>query len=99
MSHGFVTPDISRIPWGPGFLIPTTGRIRREAGIPTAAGWLISDPKQADDAVRDGHADLVVLARELLRDPYWPYRAALALGSDKAATLLPVQYARSVKPR
>ena len=99
VSHGFVTPDISRIPWGPGFLIPTTGRVRREAGIATAAGWLISDPKQADDAVRDGHADLIVLARELLRDPYWPYRAALALGSDTAATLLPVQYARSVKPR
>jgi 2,4-dienoyl-CoA reductase-like NADH-dependent reductase (Old Yellow Enzyme family) len=99
VSHGFVTPDISRIPWGPGFLIPTTGRVRREAGIATSAGWLISDPKQADLAIREGNADLVMLARELLRDPYWPYHAAVALGSEKAADLLPVQYARAVKPR
>lgn len=99
VSHGFVTPDISQVPWGPGFMIPITGRIRREAGIPTAAGWLITDPHQAEAAVKDGHADLVLLAREMLRDPYWPYHAALTLGDDRAGTILPVQYARAVKPR
>jgi 2,4-dienoyl-CoA reductase-like NADH-dependent reductase (Old Yellow Enzyme family) len=80
-------------------MIPITSRIRKETGIPTAAGWLITDPKQADQAIRDEHTDLVVLARELLRDPYWPYHAAESLGIDKSAEVLPVQYARAVKPR
>jgi len=99
VSQGFITPDISRIPWGPGFLIPIAGRIRREADLATAAGWMITDPHQAEAAVADGHADLVMLAREMLRDPYWPYHAALKLGDPKAAAMLPVQYARAVKPR
>jgi 2,4-dienoyl-CoA reductase-like NADH-dependent reductase (Old Yellow Enzyme family) len=99
VSHGFVTPDVSRVPWGPGFMIPIAGRIRREAGVPTAVGWLITEPEQAEAAVRDGHADLVMLAREELRDPYWPYHAALALGDERAGALLPVQYAGAVKPR
>jgi 2,4-dienoyl-CoA reductase-like NADH-dependent reductase (Old Yellow Enzyme family) len=97
VSHGFVIPDISQIPWGPGFLIPATGRIRREAGIPTAAGWMIDSPQQAAEAVQAGHADLIMLARALLRDPYWPYHAAVALGAPQAASLLPVQYARAVQ--
>ncbi len=99
VSHGFVTPDISRVPWGPGFMIPIASRIRREVDIPTAVGWLISEPEQAEEAVREGHADLVMLAREMLRDPYWPYHAAVDLGDERAATILPVQYARAVKPR
>ncbi len=99
VSQGFVTPDISHVPWGPGFMIPVAGRIRREAGVPIAVGWLITDPHQAEDAVRDQHTDLVMLAREMLRDPYWPYHAALQLGDDRAASLLPIQYARAVKPR
>lgn len=96
VSQGFITPDISQIPWGPGFMIETAGRIRREAAVPTAVGWLITDPQQADAAVRDQHTDLVMLARELLRDPYWPYHAAVKLGDECAANLLPVQYARAV---
>ncbi|HWL10119.1 MAG TPA: NADH:flavin oxidoreductase/NADH oxidase [Planctomicrobium sp.] len=96
VSHGFVVPDISQIPWGPGFLTPITGRIRREADIPTAAGWMITTPQQAEEAIRDGQADLVMLARELLRDPYWPYHTAKALGDPKAETILPAQYARAV---
>ena len=99
VSHGAITPDISLVPWGPGFMIPAASRIRREAGIPTAVGWQITEPKQADEAVRDQHTDLVMLAREMLRDPYWPYHAALELGDEKAASMLPVQYARAVKPR
>lgn len=99
VSHGFITPDISHIPWGPGFMIPTASRIRRETGIPTAVGWLITDPQQAEEAIKNQHADLVILAREMLRDPYWPYHAALKLGDEKAATLLPIQYARAVRQR
>ncbi len=99
VSHGFVTPDISQVPWGLGFMIPITSRIRKATGIPTAAGWLITEPKQADEAIRDQHTDIVVLARELLRDPYWPYHAAEALGVEQSSDVLPIQYARAVKPR
>lgn len=97
VSQGFVTPDISHVPWGPGFMIPMASRIRRETGIPTAVGWMITDPHQADEAVRDQHTDLVLLARQMLRDPYWPYHAAVKLGSEAAHTILPIQYARAVK--
>jgi 2,4-dienoyl-CoA reductase-like NADH-dependent reductase (Old Yellow Enzyme family) len=97
VSQGFVTPDISHIPWAPGFMIPLAGRIRREAGIATAAGWMITDPHQADGAIRDEHADVVLLAREMLRDPYWPYHAAVKLGVADAWQMLPAQYARAVR--
>lgn len=99
MSQGFIAPDISRVPWGPGFMIPVASRIRREAEIPTALRWMITDPQQAEEAERDQHADLVMLAREMQRDPYWPYHAALKLGDEQAATILPVQYARTMKAR
>ncbi len=99
VSHGSVTPDISQIPWGPGFMVPASSRIRNEVSIPTAVGWQITEPEQAEAIIRDQHADVVLLAREMLRDPYWPYHAALQLGEDKAANLLPIQYARAVKKR
>ncbi|HMP06703.1 MAG TPA: NADH:flavin oxidoreductase/NADH oxidase, partial [Lacipirellulaceae bacterium] len=99
VSQGFITPDISGVPWAPGFMIPVTGRIRRETGVPAAAGWMITDPRQADDAVSRQEADLVMLAREMLRDPYWPYHAGLALEDPRAHTLLPPQYARAVRAR
>ena len=99
VSHGSVTPDISKIPWGPGFMVPAASRIRREAAIPTAVGWQITEPQKAEEVVRDHHADLVLLAREMLRDPYWPYHAALELGDEKAQDILPIQYARAVKKR
>lgn len=97
VSQGFITPDISQIPWGPGFMIPIAGRIRREAGIPTAAGWMITDPHQAEAAISEQQADLVMLAREMLRDPYWPYHAARTLGIENPSEILPVQYARAVR--
>ncbi len=99
VSHGSITPDISKIPWGPGFMVPAASRIRREVAIPTAVGWQITEPQQAEEVVRDQHADLVLLGREMLRDPYWPYHAALALGDEKAKDILPIQYARAVKNR
>ena len=96
VSHGFVIPDISQIPCGPGFMVPATGRIRNEAKIATAAGWLITKPEMAEEIIQQGQAEIVMLARELLRDPYWPYHAAKKLGVDQAAAVLPVQYARAV---
>lgn len=96
VSHGFVIPDISAIPWGPGFMVPATARMRAEAGVATAAGWMITEAEQAEAIVADESADLVMLAREFLRDPYWPYHAARKLGVPSPNLLLPVQYARAV---
>ena len=96
VSHGFVVPD-EKIPFAPGMMIENAGRIRREVGIATTTSWMITKAKQAEDALQSGHLDMVMLARELLRDPYWPYHAAKEL-KDKASTdILPVQYARAVE--
>ncbi len=99
VSQGFVTPDISQIPWGPGFMVPMAARIRRETGVPTAAGWMITEPEQADAIVREEKADLVLLARAMLADPYWPFHAAQALGQPAPQGILPNQYAFALKSR
>ena len=92
-SSGGNVPD-AKIPVAPCFQTPFAERIRREAGIATAAVGFITKPEEADEIVRTGKADLVLLARELLRDPYWPARAARTLGhGDKLP--VPVQYARA----
>lgn len=83
------------IPVGPAFQTPFAARIRAEAAIPTAAVGVITDPQQADTIIAEGHADLVFLAREMLRDPYWPLHAAAVLG-DSASW--PVQYLRAAPP-
>jgi 2,4-dienoyl-CoA reductase-like NADH-dependent reductase (Old Yellow Enzyme family) len=70
----------AHIPLAPGYQVPFAERIRREARIATGAVGLITTPEQAEAIVADGRADLVLIARELLRDPYWPLRAAQALG-------------------
>ena len=70
----------AKIPLRPGYQVEFAEAIRRDACIPTAAVGLITDPHQADDIIRSGKADVVILARELLRDPYWPLRAARELG-------------------
>jgi len=77
---------------GPGYQVPFAERIRRDAGIPTGAVGLITDAHQADAIVANGQADLVLLARELLRDPYWPLHAA-----DKLNVVVPwpAQYLRA----
>ena len=79
-------------PSGPGYLVPYSQRIRREAGIPTAAVGFITSPQQADQVIRTGQADLVVMARQFLREPYWPLRAAAEL---KAEGPWPNQYLRA----
>jgi 2,4-dienoyl-CoA reductase-like NADH-dependent reductase (Old Yellow Enzyme family) len=81
----------ARIPTGPGYQVPFAERVRRDAGIPTATVGLISEPTHADAIVRNGQADVVLLAREELRDPYWPARAALAL---RQQVHVPAQYLR-----
>jgi len=82
----------AKIPTGPGYQAPFAERIRREAGIATAAVGQITEAKQAEQIVRGGQADLVLLARQMLRDPYWPLHAAEELGVDVA---WPAQYLRA----
>lgn len=90
-SSGGIIPGIN-IPLGPGYQTEFAERIRREANIQTGAVGLITSPEQADHIIRTGQADLVLLARELLRNPYWPHKAAKKLGQDK---VWPVQYQRA----
>jgi 2,4-dienoyl-CoA reductase-like NADH-dependent reductase (Old Yellow Enzyme family) len=81
-----------QIPVGAGYQVAFAERIRREAGIATGAVGMITAPEQADQIVRTGQADVVLLARELLRDPYWPLRAAHVLHQPAS---FPLQYERA----
>ena len=72
--------ESAKIPIGSGYQVPFAERIRREARMATAAVGMILSAAQADQIIRNGEADIVLLARELLRDPYWPLRAARELG-------------------
>ncbi len=94
-SSGGVVPG-ARIVAGPGYQTPFAERIRREAGIPTAAVGEITGVAQAAHILRTGQADLVFLARQFLRDPYWPLHAAAELGATANAAW-PAQYARAAK--
>ena len=89
-SSGFVTSD-AKVPFAPGFQVPFAKEIRAKAGIATAAVGMITEAAMANDIVAKGEADLVLLAREMLRDPYWPTHAALELGAELP---LPPQYLR-----
>ncbi|MBI5068954.1 MAG: NADH:flavin oxidoreductase/NADH oxidase [Deltaproteobacteria bacterium] len=82
----------AQVPVGPGYQTAFAERIRREAAIPTGAVGMITAPEQADHVLRSGQADLVLLARELLRDPYFPLRASAALRAPHA---WPNQYLRA----
>jgi 2,4-dienoyl-CoA reductase-like NADH-dependent reductase (Old Yellow Enzyme family) len=84
----------AKIPVGPGYQVVFAEKIRREAGISTGAVGMITDPAQADQIIRSGQADVVILARQFLRDPYWPLLAAHALGQD---IQWPLQYDRARK--
>jgi 2,4-dienoyl-CoA reductase-like NADH-dependent reductase (Old Yellow Enzyme family) len=90
-SSGGAVPR-AHIPAGASYQVPFAERVRREAGLPSAAVGLITDPMQADEIVRNGRADLVLLGRELLRDPYWPLHAARKLHQ---AAPVPPQYLRA----
>jgi 2,4-dienoyl-CoA reductase-like NADH-dependent reductase (Old Yellow Enzyme family) len=92
-SSGGLVP-YAKIDAFPGYQVPFARRIRAEARIPTGAVGLISTSAQADAIVREGDADLVMLARAMLRDPYWPLHAAEELGHSDARRI-PVQYLRA----
>ncbi len=88
--HGVDLIDVSsggnvstaKVPVARSYQVPFAAQIRRESGVPTAAVGLITEPEQANDILREGEADIIALARELLRDPYWPLHAARTLGYD-----------------
>jgi len=85
----------AKIPAGPGFQVEFAQRVRQEAGLPSAAVGLITSAAQADHIVRSGQADLVLLGREILRDPHWSLHAASALGQTVP---WPKQYLRAGPP-
>lgn len=82
----------AKIPVGPGFQTEFAARVRHEAGLPTAAVGLITSAAQADHILRTGQADMVLLGREILRNPYWPQQAAQELRQGSA---WPNQYLRA----
>jgi 2,4-dienoyl-CoA reductase-like NADH-dependent reductase (Old Yellow Enzyme family) len=83
---------LQQTPLGPGYQVPFAAQIRREAGIATGAVGLITEPEHADYLIRSGSADMILLGRELLRNPYWVMHAAAAM---KAEHRWPVQYGRA----
>ncbi len=91
VSSGGAVAD-AKIAVGPGYQVPFSEEIRRTAQIPTGAVGMITTPEQAEQILRSGQADAVLLAREFLRDPYWPLHAAASLGY---AASWPVQYLRA----
>jgi 2,4-dienoyl-CoA reductase-like NADH-dependent reductase (Old Yellow Enzyme family) len=92
-SAGYLVHGV-HIPEGPGYLTPFAAAIRREVDIATGTVGFITDPAQAEQIVVTEIADAVFLARQMLRDPYWPLHAARSLGVDLP---WPVQYARAVR--
>ena len=82
----------AKIPVGPGYQTSFAEQVRREAGILTGAVGMITSPVQAEHIMMNGHADAVIIAREFLRDPYWPLRAARELGQPIS---WPIQYLRA----
>lgn len=93
VSSGGIDPQRQKIPVGPGYQVPGAEAVRAGAGVAVAAVGMITEPDQAQAIVAEGRADMVLLARAVLRDPYWPVRAAAALGRE-AAIRTPPQYER-----
>lgn len=99
-SSGSVRPG-DRYPLGPGWQVPLAEQVRAEADIATMAVGMITEAEQADEIIRGGKADIVLLARELMRDPYWPYHAARALEGKgvavgEAKKVLPPNYSYAI---
>ena len=95
VSSGALVPT-ARIPVGKGYQVPFARRIREEAGIATGAVGLITEAAHANEIITGGDADLVFLARELLREPYWAIKAERELGAEPT---WPTQYGYAVKRR
>ena len=92
-SSGGLVPD-AKIALGPGYQVPFAEAVKRQANIPTAAVGLITSAQQAEEIIATGKADVILLAREMLRNPYWPMQAARELGVDMP---WPPQYERARK--
>lgn len=90
-SSGGILPG-AKIPLEPGYQVPFAERIRRETGVPTGAVGMITTPAQADLILREDKADLIIMAREFLRRPYWPIDVGRELGFPVS---WPVQYLRA----
>ena len=90
-SSAAIVPDI-RVPAGAGYQVPLADRVRKDGGVMSGAVGMITAPEQADQIIRNRQADVVFLARELLRDPYWPLRAAFELQQQGP---WPSQYVRA----
>jgi 2,4-dienoyl-CoA reductase-like NADH-dependent reductase (Old Yellow Enzyme family) len=102
-AHGADLVDVStggnvadaRIPVGPGYQVPFA-RAVRAAGIPTGSVGMITEPEQAEEVISSGAADVVLLARAMLREPHWPLRAARELGDTREpAVTWPRQYVQA----
>ena len=81
------------IPLGPGYQVPGAEAVKRGAGVPVSAVGMITEPAGAEAILAEGRADLVMLGRAMLKDPYWPVRAARELGAEERLAI-PPQYAR-----
>lgn len=90
-SSGGLVPG-AKIPVGPGYQVPFARDVRQQAGVATAAVGMITEPRQAEEILQRGDADLIVMARQYLREPYWPLRAARELRVDLE---WPAQYRRA----
>jgi 2,4-dienoyl-CoA reductase-like NADH-dependent reductase (Old Yellow Enzyme family) len=90
-SSGGLVGD-AKIPVGPLYQVPFAEAIRREAGIATGAVGMIREPAEAEGIIAGGKADLILMAREFLREPYWPIRAARDLAEKP---VVPNQYGRA----
>jgi 2,4-dienoyl-CoA reductase-like NADH-dependent reductase (Old Yellow Enzyme family) len=92
VSSGGSAPH-AKVPLGPGYQTLFAERVRHESGIPSSAVGMITQPAQAEHVLRTGQADLIMLGRELLRDPHWPLHAAALLGDTRVPW--PAQYVRA----
>ena len=92
VSTGGNVPD-AKIPVAPNYQVKFAAEIRQQVGIATGAVGMITDAKQAEEILQNGEADAVLIAREFLRDPYFPFTAAKELGGEVA---VPKQYGRAI---
>lgn len=90
-SIGFSTTQ-GKTPWGPGFFVPVASRVKQDVQMPVAASWCLDDPHMAEQAVAQGHLDLVLIGRAHLANPHYPYQLAIELGLPQPASVLPASY-------
>lgn len=93
------TSSLPAVPRVPGYHVIYADHVRREVGLPTVAVGMITEPAQAEAILREGKADIIGIAREMMCDPYWPAHAAKALGLSDWLEVLPPTYAARLQPR